>query len=99
VTLNDNVRRFGDTVQWGFAQQDPVQASNRRRALAQQENRPPNAPDDRNAELCPNLHTLQDPWEEWKFGVGGCNSASRFTGLERSGHGMKGKKQRCGHLK
>jgi len=99
VTLNDNVRRFGGAVQGGFALQDPVQASNGRRVVAQQENRPPNAPDDRNAKLCPNLHTLQDLWEEWKFGVGGHKPASRFDSQERGGHGSKGKKQQCSRQK
>jgi len=99
VTLNDNVRRFGGTIQGGFARQDPVQASNRRRAVAQQENRPPNTPDDRNAELCPNLHTLQDLWEEWKFGIGGRKPASRFNSQERGGYGSKGKKQRYSRRK
>jgi len=28
VTLNDNVRHFGGTIQGGFARQDPVQAAN-----------------------------------------------------------------------
>jgi len=66
VTLNDNVRRFGGTasIQGGVGRQDPVQVSNRRRLVGQQENRLPNAPDDHNAKLCPNLHTLQDLWEE-----------------------------------
>jgi len=93
VTLNDNVHRFGGTIQGGFARQDPAQGGNRRRAVAQQENRPPNTPDARNAKLCPNLHTLQDLWEEWEFGVGGHKPASRFDSQERSGQGSKGKKQ------
>jgi len=32
VTLNDNVRRFGGTIQGGFARQDPTQAANRHAA-------------------------------------------------------------------
>jgi len=93
VTLNDKVRHFGGAIQGGFARQDPLQASNRRRAIAQQENHPPNTPDDRNDELCPNLHTPQDLWEEWKFGIGGRKPASWFASQEHGGHGSKGKKQ------
>ena len=99
VTLNDNVRRFGGTVQGGFARQDPVQASHRRRHQGQTEAAPPNAPDDSNAELCPNLHTLEDLWEEWKFGVGTRKAASQFTPQERGGYGVNKKKQRYSRRK
>ena len=62
TTLNDNIRRFGGTIQGGFARQDPTQAANRRRALAEIPlNRRINAGNDREdptAELAPNLHTL-----------------------------------------
>lgn len=97
VTLNDNVRRFGGTIQGGFARQDPVQASHRRRHQAQtaaNNENAPNTPDDQNAELCPNLHTLEDLWEEYKFGIGGRKPASQFTQQERGGYGSNKKKQR-----
>jgi len=34
VTLNDNVRRFGGTIQGGFARQDPTQPANRQAATS-----------------------------------------------------------------
>ena len=102
VTLNDNVRRFGGTVQGGFARQDPTQATNRRRAGHE----PPLPPINENelaagvtyrdptAELTPNLHSLEDLWTEWKFGIGGRKAAQNFTRRERGGHGCSRKKQR-----
>ena len=99
ATMIDNIRRFGGTIQGGFARQDPVQASNRRRAVAQQGNAPlgppANRPDDGHAELCPNLHTLHDLWDEYKFGIGGRKPASQFTSQECGEHGVNKKKQRC----
>ena len=83
----------------GVARQDPAQADNRRWAVAQQGNAPlgppANHPDDGHAELCPDLHTLHDLWDEHKFGVGGHKPASQFTGQEHGGHGVNKKKQRC----
>ena len=98
ATMCDNIRRFGGTIQGGFARQDPVQAGNRRRAVAQNRNAP-NRPDDGNAELCPNLHTLQDLWDEYKFGIGGRKPASQFTSQERGGYGVNKKKQRYSRRK
>jgi len=99
ATMIDNIRQFGGTVQGGFAWQDPVQASNRRRAITQQGNAhhgtPANRPDDGHAELCPNLHTLHDLWDEYKFGIGGRKPASQFTSQECGEHGVNKKKQRC----
>jgi len=106
VTLNDNVRRFGGTTQGGFARQDPTQAANRRAA----ENepplpQPPNLPvgvvyRDPTAELAPNLHTLEELWTEWKFGIGGRKPAQMFSRRERGGHGSRSKKMKfCRRLK
>jgi len=106
VTLNDNVRRFGGTIQGGFARQDSTQAANRRAA----ENepplpQPPNLPvgvvhRDPTAELAPNLHTLEELWTEWKFGIGGRKAAQLFSHRERGGHGSKAKKMKfCRRLK
>jgi len=99
VTIVDNARQFGGKIQGGFARQDPVQASNWRRDVAQQGNAQhgtlDNHPDDGHAELCPNLHTLNDLWDEHKFGFGGRKPASQFTSQERGGHGVNKKKQRC----
>ena len=87
----------------GFARQDPVQAGNRRWAVAQQGNAPlgPPAvrPDDGHTKLCPDLHTLHDLWDECKFGIGGRKAASQFIGQEHGGHGVNEKMQRCCHGK
>jgi len=76
VTLNDNVRRFGGTIQGGFARQDPVQAAGRHAARNEPVIPTLNLPvglqyRDPTAELAPNLHTLEDLWTEWKFGIRG----------------------------
>jgi len=46
------------------------------------------------AELTPNLHTLEDLWNEWKFGLGGGKAAQHFAARERGGHGHRGKKMK-----
>jgi len=43
VTLNENVRHFGGTMQGGFARQDPTQAANRQ-AARNEPPLPPNLP-------------------------------------------------------
>ena len=94
TTLNGNIRRFGGTIQGGFARQDPVQAGDRRVAAAQLGN-PPNDPqEDGTAELVPNIRNLAELWDEWKFGIGGRKPAQFFTQQERGGYGNNGKKQR-----
>jgi len=106
VTLNNNVRRFGSAIRGGFARQDPTQAADRRAA----ENepplpQPPNLPvgvehRDPTAKLAPNLHTLEEPWTEWKFGTGGRKPAHLFSHRERGGHGSRSKKMKfCRRLK
>jgi len=94
VTLNDNVHRFGGTIQGGFARQDPVQAANRQ--AARNEPAPPhlNLPvdvecRDPTMELASNLHTLEEMWMEWKFGIGGRKPAQLFSRRERGGHGSR----------
>jgi len=104
VTLNDNVSRFGGTIQGGFARQDPTQAANRR-AAKNEPPLPPNLPvgvvyRDHTAELAPNLHTLEETWTEWKFGIGGRKPAQLFSRRERGGHGSRSKKMKfCRRLK
>jgi len=104
VTLNDQVRRFGGTIQGRFARQDPTQTANRQAA----ENEPPLPPNlpvgvecrDPTAELAPNLHTLEEIWMEWKFGIGGRKPAQLFSRRERGGHGSRSKKMKfCRRLK
>jgi len=106
VTLNDNVRRFGGTMQGGFARQDPTQAANRQAARNEPPlPQPPNLPvgathRDPTAELAPNLHTLKEMWTEWKFGIGGRKPAQLFSRRERGGHGSGSKKMKfCRRLK
>jgi len=106
VTLNDNVRRFGGTVQGGFARQDPTQAANRQAARNEPPlPQPPNLPvgvqhRDPTAELAPNLHSLEELWTEWKFGIGGRKPAQLFSSRERGGHGSKAKRMKfCHRLK
>ena len=64
-----------------------------RQQVAQAENLQPGARDGA-AELTPNLHTLEDLWNEWKFGLGGRKAAQQFTPTERGGHGHRGKKMK-----
>jgi len=78
--INGNVRRFGETIQGGFARQDPRQAADRRQGEA--ENLQPGARDGA-AELTPNLHTLEDLWNKWKFGFCGRKAAEQFVPTER----------------
>jgi len=96
VTLNNNVRRFGGTTQGGYARQDPTQAANRQAAESEPP-LPPNLPvgvehRDPTAELALNLHTLEEIWTEWKFGVGDRKPAQLYPHRERGGHGSRLKK-------
>jgi len=55
---------------------------------------------DRTAKLAPNLHTLEELWTEWKFGIGGRKPAQLFSRPERGGHGSRAKKMKyCHRLK
>ena len=55
---------------------------------------------DPTAELAPNLHTLEEIWTEWKFGIGGRKPAQLFLRRERGGHGSRSKKMKfCRRLK
>jgi len=99
VTLNGNIHRFGGTVQGGFARQDPVQAGERQAALRERGlpldalNLPAGVLEHRDptAELAKNLHSLEDYWREWKYGIGGRKPAQLFSSRERGGHGSKRK--------
>jgi len=82
ATINGNVRRFGSAIQGGFTRQDPRQAADRRQAEAK--NLQPGTRDG-STELTPNLQTLEDLWNEWKFGLGGRKAAEQFAPTERGG--------------
>ena len=86
ATINDRIRRFGGMIQGGFARQDPIQAGDRRQALAKIQNHQPGECNG-NAELTPNLHSLEDLWNEWKFGLAGRKAARHFTARECGGMG------------
>jgi len=79
TTLNGNIRRFGGTIQGGFARQDPLQASNRRTAAAQLQATPQHQPEDGTTELCP----IVGIW--WSFGMNG-NLVSAVASLLSSSH-------------
>jgi len=90
--IKGNNRRFGCRIQGGFACQDPRQAADRRQGDAK--NLQPGARDG-TPELTPNFHTLEDLWNEWKFGLGGRKTAEQFTPTERGGgQGHRGKKMK-----
>jgi len=41
---------------------------------------------DGTGKLTPKLHTLEDLWSKWKFGIGGWNLVQHFSSAERGGH-------------
>ena len=83
--VNNNIRRFGGTIQGAVARQDPVQAQERRAAENQQaaqavmENHEPGS-----ATLSPAPKTLHELYTEWQYGIGGRKAARLWNSRERS---------------
>jgi hypothetical protein len=78
--VNSNIRRFGGTIQGGFARQDQRQAANRRQAQ-QEEELPADGPG--SATLSKTPRTLMELWNEWQFGINGRKPAKDWTARER----------------
>jgi hypothetical protein len=94
--LNDNIRRFGGTIQGGLLRQDP----NRQAAVRRYRNETP-APatalfrtrTGRRATawptLSPNISCLMSLWTEYEFGIGGRKPAKNWTAAERGNQKQK----------
>jgi hypothetical protein len=94
--LNDNIRRFGGTVQSGLGRQDPErQAEVRRygaegpRANYQTFNRRGRS----YPTLAPNIRDLMVLWNEWEYGIAGRKPAKDWTSQESGGGGNNNIKQ------
>jgi len=90
--LNNNIRRFGGTIQGGLVRQDP----NRQAAVQryQGERGPADRPHPFNHNrgnsrnrvwptLCPNVNSLMSLWTEYEFGIGGRKAGKDWTAAER----------------
>jgi hypothetical protein len=89
--LNDNIRRFGGTIQGGLARQHPERQAEVRRFLAEG---PAVAQRDRAwPTLAPNIRDLMVLWNEWEYGIAGRKPAKDWTSVERGGGGNKKVKQ------
>jgi len=92
--LNDNIRRFGGTIQGAFTRQAN---QGERRAAADETLVQNNIPNRRVnwPNLSPNLRTLEEYWREWEFGMGNNKAAKHFTAEERGRVKMKFYRRRC----
>lgn len=86
--LNDNIRRFGGTIQGGMVRQQPNRAAEVRRYNAEQQQRAPEVATRGGRgrvwpTLCPNINSLMSLWSEYEFGVGGRKAAKLWTPAER----------------
>jgi hypothetical protein len=86
--VNNNIRRFGGTIQGAVARQDPREAAQRRRAEAELEDEA-----EERATLSTTPRTLSDMWIEYKHVFGGRKPAEQFTSRERNNpaNGLKQK--------
>ena len=83
---NNNIRRFGGTIQGAIARQDPVQAQERRAAADQQRQgigmdigEVADYPT-----LSPAPRTLHELYTEWQYGIGGRKAARLWNAKERA---------------
>jgi hypothetical protein len=89
---NNNIRRFGGTIEGAFVAQRGNGAQRRGAGGGGAEaGNAVNGGD--GATLCHNPRTLMELWREWKHGVDGRKPAEQFTSRERNNrtHGMKQK--------
>jgi hypothetical protein len=89
-TINDNIRRFGGTIQSGLAPQDP----GRRAEVARYNAEGPRVPEDNTLrrgrpwpKLASNIRDLMVLWTEWEYGIAGRKAAKDWTSIERGGGG------------
>ena len=84
--LNDNIRRFGGTIQGGLVRQNPD-----RQAAVRRYNNEPRAQETAPLRgrttawptLSPNISCLMSLWTEYEFGIGGRKPAKNWTPSER----------------
>ena len=99
--LNNNIRRFGGTIQGGFVRQDPNRQAEvrqeRREAGAARANQPNFNPFQRRRrhwpKLTPNIKDLNLLWGEYQHGLVGQKAAKDWTREERGGGGDSTVKQ------
>ena len=100
-TINDNIRRFGGTIQSGIARQDPQRIAAVARYNQEDHSRQHDILHPANytqrgrqwPKLAPNVRDLMVLWNEWEFGIGGRKAAKDWTAQERGGGGDKKVKQ------
>jgi hypothetical protein len=94
--INNNIRRFGGTIEGGFVRQQPGRQDEVRRATAEEHRHPMQR--QRNdaigrrqqlPSLCPNLNSLRSLWTEYEFGIGGRKPAKDWTTFERGNKKQK----------
>ena len=88
--VNNNIRRFGGSIQGGLARQDPARAQERRAAENQQAEAMENGIGGY-VSLSPAPKTLYELHTEWQFGIGGRKPARLWNSRERT--------QRAGGIK
>jgi Transcriptional activator of glycolytic enzymes len=82
--VNNNIRRFGGTIQGAMARQDPVQAQERRAWENQQVQAALENHEADSASLSPAPKTLHELYTEWQYGIGGRKAARLWNSRERS---------------
>ncbi|KAI2506250.1 hypothetical protein MHU86_8185 [Fragilaria crotonensis] len=83
--INNNIRRFGGSIQGGLARQDPAQALERRAAANQQMDAVENEiGGGYYVSLSPAPKTLYELHTEWQFGIGGRKPARLWNLRERA---------------
>jgi hypothetical protein len=95
--INNNIRRFGGTIEGGFVRQQAGRQDEVRRATAEQQQHPmqPQRNEGRRQQLqqlpslCPNLNSLRSLWTEYEFGIGGRKAAKDWTTSERGNKKQK----------
>jgi hypothetical protein len=93
-TLNDNIRKFGGTIQGGLLRQDRGRQAAVRRDIAEGPHAEPYTNRGRVwPTLAPNVRDLMVLWNEWEYGVAGRKAAKDWTSVERGGGGNRKVKQ------
>jgi hypothetical protein len=89
--INNNIRRFGGTIQGGMVRQQPRRQDELRRARAEEQQHGIQEPRGRQQwpTLCPNLTTLMSLWTEYEFGIGGRMPAKNWNAAQRGNKSQK----------
>jgi hypothetical protein len=81
MTVNNNIRCFGGTIEGSLLIQ---QANNGRRLRRVGEGLPAEENQDIRSTLSPNPRSLRELWLEYKFGIDGRKAAEQFTTREKN---------------